>query len=462
MLRQIGPLGVVTVEHYVQNRDPHELPEELPDLLRFLQHAAGALENVMTRVAYRAIGQAVLNAKAMQPTVERVLDTVAEALGCDYGALYLTDEGRRQLDMVAGVGKVVTKEWQSQAHFPLSGRHPAVTALTEAQMVTTRGGEDAQDRALFDRFGLHRYVRVFLPLVAGGEQLGVLELGYAAGRARFSEEHKRALSVFADQVAIAVHNMLLLRRTDEALTRKMAELSVGREIQLSLLPKACPTIPGWQFAALYEAARTVGGDFYDFCDLQGTPARLGVVIADVADKGVPAALFMALSRTIIRSVAFTGRGPASALMRANQLILADSQADLFLSAIYLVVETSTGRITFTNAGHNRPLLFRAASDTLSELTQRGIILGAFEEITLRDDRLDLAPGDVLVLYTDGVTDALNADGEEFGEDRLLDVVKASARGSAQEIMWALTGALAGFIGDTEQADDVTCVVIKRD
>lgn len=455
-------LGVVTVEHYVQSRDPHELPEELPDLLRFLQHAAGALENVMTRAAYRAIGQAVLDAKAMQPTIERVLDTVAEALGCDYGVLYLTDEGRRQLDMAAGVGTVVTKEWQSHAHFPLSSRHPAVTALTEARMITVRGGEDSQDRVLFERFGLHRYVRVFLPLAAGGEQLGVLELGYAAGRARFSDEHKRTLSAFADQVAIAVHNMLLLRRTDEALTRKLAELSVGREIQLSLLPKACPTIPGWQFAAVYEAARTVGGDFYDFCDLQGPPARLGVVIADVADKGVPAALFMALSRTIIRSVAFTGRGPASTLMRANQLILADSQADLFLSAVYLVLETGAGRISYCNAGHNRPLLFCAASGVLSELTQRGIILGAFEEITLRDDCLDLGPGDVLVLYTDGVTDALNADGEELGEQRLLDVIEASARGSAQEIVWAITGALAGFIGDTEQADDVTCVVIKRD
>jgi len=456
------PLGVVTVEHYVQNRDPHELPEELPDLLRFLQHAAGALENVITRAAYRTIGQAVLDAKAVQPTVERVLHTVAEALGCDYGVLYLRDENGRQLDMAAGVGRVVTLEWQAQSHFPLSGRHPAVVALAEDRMITARGGEEARDRSLFDRFGLHRFVRMFLPLIAGSEQLGTLELGYIAGRVRLSDEHKRTLSAFADQVAIAVHNMLLLRRTDEALARKLAELSVGRDIQLSLLPKTCPSIPGWQFAAMYQAARTVGGDFYDFCDLPGPPARLGIVIADVADKGVPAALFMALSRTIIRSVAFTGRSPASALMRANQLILADSQADLFLSAIYLVIDTGTGRIAFTNAGHNRPLLFRASSGTLSELKQKGIILGAFEEITLADDRLDLAPSDVLVLYTDGVTDALNADGEEFGEQRLFDVVTASARGNAEEILWSITGALAGFIGDTEQADDVTCVVIKRD
>jgi sigma-B regulation protein RsbU (phosphoserine phosphatase) len=455
-------LGVVTVERYVENRDPHELPEELPDLLRFLQHAAGALEAVITRAAYRAIGQAVLDAKAMQPTVERVLNTVTEALGCDYGALYLTDDNRRQLDMAAAVGKTITEEWQAQAHFPLSGRHPAVAALVDGRMLTARGGEASEDRGMVDRFGLHRYVRVFLPLIAGGEPLGTLELGYGIGRVRLSDQQKRTLSAFADQVAIAVHNMLLLRRTDEALARKLAELSVGREIQLSLLPKTTPSIAGWQFAAMYQAARTVGGDFYDFCDLPGAPARLGVVIADVADKGVPAALFMALSRTLIRSVAFTGRGPASALMRANQLILADSQADLFLSAIYLVLETSTGRVAFTNAGHNRPLLYRSTTQSLNELAQRGIILGAFDEISLQEDWLDLGSGDVLVLYTDGVTDALNADGEEFGEQRLFDVVRASSGASAQEILWAITGALAGFIGDTEQADDVTCVIIKRE
>ena len=139
------------------------------------------------------------------------------------------------------------------------------------------------------------------------------------------EESKRTFAAFADQVAIAVHNMQLLRRTDEALARKMAELAVGQEIQLSLLPKACPEAPGWEFAASYSAARIVGGDFYDFCELADNPPRLGLVIADVAGKGVPAALFMALSRTIIRTSAFSGRSPASALMRANQLILKDSR-----------------------------------------------------------------------------------------------------------------------------------------
>ena len=316
------PIGVVTVERYVTHRDPHELPGELPDVLHFLQHAASALENVMIRAAYRTIGQAVLDARAMQPTVTRVLEAVSEALGCDYALLYLVDDDGRTVGLAAGVGRPWSQGWGegpgarpgSDARLPLTGSHPAVSALREGRMRIVRGADERTERAAAERFELQKYTRIFLPLRAASEELGTLELGYAAGaRVRLGDESKRTFAAFADQAAIAVHNMQLLRRTDEALARKMAELAVGQEIQLSLLPKTCPDVPGWEFAASYSAARIVGGDFYDFCELADKPPRLGLVIADVAGKGVPAALFMALSRTIIRTTAFSGRSPASAL-----------------------------------------------------------------------------------------------------------------------------------------------------
>jgi len=457
------PIGILTVERYVQHRDPHELPEELPDLLRFLQHAAGAIENVMIRAAYRAIGQAVLNARAMTPTVERVLAAVSEALGCDYAVLYLVDEGHKMVEMAAGVGRPWSPEWQSEARFALESRHPAAACLQDGRMLTVRGTDERLDAAIAERFGLHKHTRIFLPLRAAGEQLGTLELGYAgSARVRLADESKRTFAAFSDQVAIAVHNMQLLRRTDEALARKMAEIAVGREIQLSLLPKASPVVPGWEFAASYSPARIVGGDFYDFCELPGQPARIGIVVADVADKGVPAALFMALSRTIIRTTAFSGRGPASALMRANSLILKDSQADMFLTAVYAILETEIGRVTYANAGHNRPLWYHVATGEVTELGQRGIVLGAFEGIRLQEERLTLAPGDLLVFYTDGVTDALNDQGEEFGEERLREVVAANVGGSADEMIDAISGALAAFTRGAEPADDVTCVVVRRE
>ena len=463
------PIGVVTVERYVTHRDPHELPGELPDVLHFMQHAASALENVMIRAAYRTIGQAVLDARAMQPTVTRVLEAASEALGCDYALLYLVDDSRRTAGIAAGVGRPRSDESGDDARLPLAGSHPAVSSLREGRMRIVRGTDERPDGAAGERFEQRRYTRVFLPLRAASEDLGTLELGYAAGaRARSGEESKRTFAAFADQVAIAVHNMQLLRRTDEALARKMAELAVGREIQLSLLPKTCPEAPGWEFAASYSAARIVGGDFYDFCELPSKPPRLGLVIADVAGKGVPAALFMALSRTIIRTTAFSGRSPASALMRANQLILKDSHtegaqsgAGMFLTAVYAVLELDTGRLIYANAGHNRPLWRHAADGTVTELDQRGIVLGAFEDIVLEEQRLDLAPGDALILYTDGVTEALNGEGEMFGEERLWDVIAGSQDGNADETIGAICGALAAFTGGAEPADDVTVVVVRR-
>jgi len=181
----------------------------------------------------------------------------------------------------------------------------------------------------------------------------------------------------------------------------------------------------------------------------------------VAGKGVPAALFMALSRTVIRTTALAGRGPASVLMRANRLIQQDSQAEMLLTAVYAVLEVQTGCLIYANGGHSRPLWYRAAAGRAAELVGRGIVLGAFESIELEECRIDLARGDVLVLYTDGITEAVNPDGEMFGEERLATVVAASAGGGADETLHAIVAALRDFTGDHEPADDVACVVVRR-
>jgi len=239
------------------------------------------------------------------------------------------------------------------------------------------------------------------------------------------------------------------------------ELTVARQIQRSMLPTRLPDAPGWDFAVSYQAARVVGGDFYDFYELPGRPPRLGLLVADVADKGVPAALFMALSRTILRTKAMSGRGPASTLLRANDLIIKDSHSDLFLSVFYAVLDQRSGRMIYANAGHNRPLWVRAERGTVEELGARGIVLGVLDEIKLEERRIDVAPGDVVVFYTDGVTDGMNGDEEFFEVARLREVVAAHAGGSARELLHAIIAAYNAFTGDTEQTDDFTCVVVKR-
>ncbi|MBX3060084.1 MAG: SpoIIE family protein phosphatase [Anaerolineae bacterium] len=239
------------------------------------------------------------------------------------------------------------------------------------------------------------------------------------------------------------------------------ELRIGREIQLSLLPQQCPVIPGWEFAAFYRPARMVGGDLYDFIPLPQNPAQLNIVIADVTGKGVPAALFMALSRTILRVESTYNYTPAEVLRRVNHFIIHDSRNPLFLSIALANLDTTTGQLTFANGGHDRPLWLRQETGTVQTLTAVGMLLGAFPDVRLADHEIHVAPGDVVVFYTDGITEAQNDRGEFFGIDCLHDVVLAHRGASAGQLLEGVVTAVTEFTGATPQADDLTLVIIKR-
>ncbi len=298
-----------------------------------------------------------------------------------------------------------------------------------------------------------------MPLIAEGHSIGALSVNCRRPR-RLDEDDVRFLQLLANQAAIAIEKV---RLHQEALTRQrmVQELSMARQIQLSLLPKSPPMVPGWEFAAFYRPARQVGGDFYDFLDLPDKTPQWGIVVADVADKGVPSALYMALCRTVIRTVALTGRSPASTLMRANYLIRQDSQSDLFLTAFYAKLDVQSGRLIYCNAGHNPLLWWRAAAGRFQPLSTRGIVLGFFEDVKLEEERVDVAPGDLLVFYTDGVTEAINAHEEEFGEERLKEVIATHAQSGGRELLAAIVRAVDAFAGDVPSFDDLTLVVVKR-
>jgi sigma-B regulation protein RsbU (phosphoserine phosphatase) len=326
---------------------------------------------------------------------------------------------------------------------------------TEPDLAALPGAADAP----IVRLGLRGMVAV--PLISRDRAFGSINLyTYNLATQPIGPAETGLLKAFAAQAAVAIDNARL-HREEVARQRLEQELEVGRQIQLSMLPKCCPDVPGWQIVTYYQPARSVGGDFYDFLDLAGQPARLGLVIADVADHGVGAALLMALSRTIIRTVALAGRSPASALMRSNTLILKDSHADTFISAVYAALELETGQLIYANAGHPRPLWYHATTGEVTELALRGIVLGAFEEIALKEERINLEQGDALVFYTDGVTEVANAEGEQFGEERLREVVAAHGHASAEALLVAVVDAVAGWAGRREWGDDVTGVVVRR-
>jgi len=237
------------------------------------------------------------------------------------------------------------------------------------------------------------------------------------------------------------------------------ELKVAREVQASLLLHTVPHLPGWEFAAHWQPAREVAGDFYDF--MAGKPGQLGVVIADVADKGMPSALFMALSRSILRASMATAALPTDGLAQANRLICDDSSESMFVTLCYALLDTSTGSLTYLNAGHNPPLLCRAAFDQTEWLTHTGMPLGIDGEATFEQRTLKLDPGDCVVFYTDGVPDAVSDRDEDFGAERLRQTIRENRRATPAEMLTSLKLALKEFVGDSAPADDIAVVIVKR-
>lgn len=312
------------------------------------------------------------------------------------------------------------------------------------------------------------------PLWTRGAALGVLALDYGPTPHHFTARDLTLANGFASQIAGALESALLAQEAAQA-ARLEEELRVARDIQRTLLPARAPHLPGWETVAHWRSARMVGGDFFDYWYLPMPPTfdthddrsaddglvcqPMGFVIADVSDKGVPAALFMALARSLVRAAALDGSPPAMALTRANRWITRDTEAGMFVTVFYGMIEPHTGRMRYCCAGHNPPLLFRA-DGAVETLHTPGIALGVLEEITLAEREVCIANGDVVVCYTDGVTEAINAAEEPFGVERLIETVMAVRAGSAQTVLEAITGAL-GRHAEGPLYDDVTLVIIKR-
>jgi len=267
-----------------------------------------------------------------------------------------------------------------------------------------------------------------------------------------------------------VHNLIRERRTqaekeslEKEMARKDAELQIAAEIQRSFLPETIPDRQGFDIAGTSIPAKEVGGDFFDVMPFEVIPfnqTRTGVMIADVSGKGVPAALFMALSRIVVRVSATWFKNTAEAIAFANPIITRDSKTGMFVTLFYGVLDFDAKKLTYVNAGHNPPVILRSGLDTFEELELTGIAVGAMEDSPYEQREVQLNPGDILTLYTDGVTEAANDKNEMFDIPRMLDVIRANREASAQEIMDAIIRSVFAFSAGQPQFDDITLMVVK--
>jgi sigma-B regulation protein RsbU (phosphoserine phosphatase) len=245
------------------------------------------------------------------------------------------------------------------------------------------------------------------------------------------------------------------------LTSIQSDLKIANEIQQTILPKKFPPWPHIHTFDIYasmKAAAYIGGDFYDFFLIDND--RLGLVIADVSGKGIPAAIFMAISRTVIRAIALTENSASACMKRSNLIICQESVNDMFVTAFYAILNISSGVITYCNAGHNPPIVIRHNAQASFVPLTRDCILGALPEASFHEKELRMTPGDALLLYTDGVTEAMNPQSELYGTERLLRLSQSLANATPREAVRQVSDQLETFGNGAVQSDDVTMLCIK--
>jgi len=300
-----------------------------------------------------------------------------------------------------------------------------------------------------------------VPLVSQGDLIGLLSLGPRMSQQEYSSDDRGLLNNLATQAAPAVRVAQLVRQQQEEarLRERLAqELKVAHLVQQTLLPKNVPALPDWQIDRYYQPAREVGGDFYDFIDLPD--GRLGLVIGDVTDKGVPAALVMATTRSILRAAATRLEAPGAVLQRVNDVLVAEIPPNMFVTCLYAILDSRTGRLCFANAGHDLPYHWRDGG--VDELRAYGMPLGLMPGMQYEEREITLAPGEGVLFYSDGLVEAHNIDRDMFSFGRLQKLV-ATGPDSGHALIQFLLDELAHFTGpDWQQEDDITMVLLERE
>jgi serine phosphatase RsbU (regulator of sigma subunit) len=453
------------------------LDERLIILQGIAHQTAAAVENTRLREAQQAeayvsaallqVSQAVNSFTELDEILGAVVRITPILVGVEHCLLYLWDPERTafRLAQSYGFSQEQGAALSTQTYAP--GSFGLLDAVRERNSLVAHpfAGIDLESalppslsRVLkYEQEALQPLLAV--PLAVQGEVLGAMLFAMPATDVVTGASEKRIeiITGIAQQAALAVQNE---RFQQERVGREQLEreLELAREIQQIFIPRTLPHLQGWELDAIWHAARQVAGDFYDLIELPGK--RLGVIVADVADKGMPAALFMALTRTLVRATALEELSPAAVLGRVNDLLVPDAQRGMFVTAAYAVLCTETGAVTYANAGHCLPLHV-SRTGRVKRLPKGDMALGVVAGLRLAEHSTTLEPGDSLVLYTDGVTEAFSPAGDLFGVERLQEVLRRADNYSAQSVLEAVLSSVHAFSDHAPATDDLTLVILRR-
>jgi serine phosphatase RsbU (regulator of sigma subunit) len=391
----------------------------------------------------------------LDEVLNRVLDEVIQATNAERGFVTLREaDGELVFRIARGLEKTNIDEPQ----FQISRSVVEEVAQKGQPVLTSNAQQDERFSSRKSVVNLGLRSIICAPLKVKDAVTGVIYLDNRIQTGIFTEEDLELLGAIAASAAIAIENARLYQDAVEK-GRMERELQMAYRVQSSLIPEGTPELSGWEFAALWQPAHEVAGDYYDF--IPGTKDHMGFVIADVTDKGMPAALFMALTRSVVRACLDQAVSPAEALTKANRLICADSTTSMPVTLFYGLLNPDIGSLTYVNAGHNPPIHYQANQDQFVKLTRTGMFMGFDDKATYDQSVQVIGPGDYLVFYTDGVTDAINAEKQLFGETRFLNILTRHRQSPAAVTLAAIENAISEFVGDAAPYDDITLMIIRR-
>lgn len=447
----------VTRENGSQLSEPNTLT--MVKRIDLLQNGARQPDTLRELNAMLAVSQLMSAGVPLEQLLHTLINKLVESLDTEGGTLYLIDREKEELYSYVlreGGERPRLEEIRLKMGDGIAGH----VALTGQILNIKDAATDTRFNPTYDQLTGYKSVTLLAAPMFDRDLkiIGVVELINKKGKP-FSKRDERVLMAMAAQAAINIENARLYNSEMERRLMNQ-ELETARRIQTSFLPQNIPQPPGWEVAAFWRPMNDVAGDFYDFFLLPD--GRLAVVIADVSGKGIPAALFMALSVTVLRFAMGLNFPPDKLMNHSNQTIADSQQSMMFTTAFAAYINLETGEISFASAGHNPPLLYRAAVQQCHYLTAPGVAMGIFRGAAYEAKVVPLEPGDVLVMYTDGITEIINDDEEEFGVERLEAlVVERAGSASAQELVNAIEQAAMAFTQGRGAFDDETLVVVRR-
>ena len=401
-----------------------------------------------------------------------IVEGALRILEAEGGALYMTNKSGSVLQPI-----YVSKGSPPFVELPRETGTATTSMHARVRLQAVKVGEGLIGNALSENISLsllpgderlntlrsHGVNSAFIaPLIYAGHNLGVLALARSGKSEPFGPEHYNTFKALAEQSAFSLFDAHLHREATEK-QQIEKDLGIANEVQRILLPSEPPVIEGYDVAGTNLPARYVSGDYFDFIPLDAD--RCGVVIADVSGKGIPAALLMAMARTALRLLATGDTPPAEVIRRLNAQLYPDIREDMFISLAFVVIDRRSNEVKLVRAGHDAPLLYRAADKSVTKVNPPGMAVGidsggAFNRVT-NEFSLVLGPGDCLVLYTDGVSEAQDRNGDEFGLEAMIRSVQASASEGAAGIIQRVTSDVKAFIGDQPPHDDITLITILK-